>query len=96
MNKLSIIISIFICLFVLEGVAEAASVSTRVRILESKSYKHSKQIKQQVRDQKKLVVRVDKGLQEIEDVKLQVERFISKAETKKKKQGRMSPGYSYP
>ncbi len=96
MNKLSIIISIFICLFVLEGVAEAASVSTRVRILESKSYKHSKQIKQQVRDQKKLVVRVDKGLQEIEDVKLQVERFISKAETKKKQQGRMSPGYSYP
>ena len=96
MTKLSIIVTLFISVFVLQGIADAASISTRVRILESKTSKQDRQIKQQLKEQKSLKVRVDKGLQEIDDVKSEVEKFMMKSQVVKRAPKMEEGDYSYP
>lgn len=96
MTKLSIIVTLFISVFVLQGIADAASISTRVRILESKTSKQDRQIKQQLKEQKSLKVRVDKGLQEIDDLKSQVEKFMMKSQAVKSVPKMGEGDYSYP
>ncbi|HBQ45241.1 MAG TPA: hypothetical protein DD716_06310 [Thiomicrospira sp.] len=96
MTKLSIIVTLFISVFVLQGIADAASISTRVRILESKTSKQDRQIKQQLKEQKSLKVRVDKGLQEIDDLKSQVEKFMMESQVVKSAPKMGEGDYSYP
>ena len=87
----------FINIFVLQGIAEAASMSTRVRILESKVYKQNKKIKQQALSQKQLTSRVNKSLEDIGELKYKIEDFMKNAERKKKKTMNTSGGgYSFP
>lgn len=94
--KKYILMLFFINIFVLQGVAEAASISKRVRILESKVYKQNKKVKQQAKSQKQLTHRVNEGLQEIGELKFKIEDFIKNAERKKKKRIGVSEGYSFP
>lgn len=96
MTKLSIIVTLFISVFVLQGIADAASISTRVRILESKTSKQDRQIKQQLKEQKSLKVRVDKGLQEIDDLKSKVEKFMMESQVVKSAPKMGEGYYSYP
>lgn len=96
MTKLSIIVTLFISVFVLQGIADAASISTRVRILESKISKQDRQIKQQLKEQKSLKVRVDKGLQEIDDLKSKVEKFMMESQVVKSAPKMGEGDYSYP
>jgi len=96
MTKLSIIVTLFISVFVLQGIADAASISTRVRILESKTSKQDRQIKQQLKEQKSLKVRVDKGLQEIDDLKSKVEKFMMESQVVKSAPKMGEGDYSYP
>jgi len=91
-----VVIVFFASVFVFQGIAEAASISSRVRILESKVYKQDKKIKQQSRQQKQLKNKVDDGLQEIKDIKFQVTNFMKNSETKKKKLLKSDRGYSFP
>lgn len=94
MKKLVIVF--FTSMFVFQGIAEAASVSTRVRILESKVYKQDKKIKQYSRQQKQLKSRVDVGLQEIKDINFQVKSFMKNVDVKKKNTSKSDMEYSFP
>ncbi len=94
--KKSLIIGVFINIFILQGIAEAASISTRVRILESKVYKQNKKIKQHSSSQRKLAKRVEKRLQEIDVLKVKVNKLIKKSKGKDNKLKEPSEGYSFP
>ncbi len=80
MKKLQILTGIIISLFVLQGIVEAASISSRVRVLEANHLKQDRQIKQQTREQQALKTRVDEGLKEITGIKLKVEKMLEKTE----------------
>lgn len=94
MKKLSLFVFLLIGLFTLQSVAEAASISTRVRILESKMYKQGKLIKKQTQETQRQNVKLDKGLKEIQELKAQVETFMKEAE--KKKKNKQDKRYAYP
>lgn len=84
MKKLTLAVFVLIGLFTLQGVAEAASISTRVRILESKVNKQNKLIKKQTQETKKQNAKLDKGLRDVNELKAQVEKFMRDAEKKDK------------
>jgi hypothetical protein len=94
MNSLKVAVFVVLGLFTLQGIAEAASVSTRVRILESKVNKQNKLIKQQTRATQQQNVKLDKGLKDVEDLKAQVEKFMRDAE--KKNKSKEDKRYAYP
>lgn len=58
------------------SVASAASISTRVRVLETKVAKQDNVIKQQSVSQKKSLNDMTDGLKQVEDLKLQVELLV--------------------
>lgn len=81
----------------LQSIAEAASISTRVRILESKVYKQGKLIREQSKKDNAYTSDLKKGLKEIELLRLELQAFMAQQEQAKKPaaigpQGR----YSYP
>ncbi|MDX1796484.1 MAG: hypothetical protein R3219_07145 [Hydrogenovibrio sp.] len=94
MNKLTLMIGLLIGLLAFQTIAEAASISTRVRILESKVYKQGKQIDRQIRENKYQNAKLDKGLAEIKTLKGQVEEFMRDA--KKKEEHEADNRYSFP
>jgi len=84
-------------LFTFQTIAEAASISTRVRILEGKVYKQSKLIKQQARQNRSYSKELKNGLKDIEQLKLEVKDFIRQQEAnKKKKKTFKDHRYSFP
>lgn len=96
MKLKAILIAAFASLFMIQSIAEAASISTRVRILESKVYKQTKQIKQQEAKDKAQDERLNKGLSEIETLKFEVERYMRQAEKQKKKSSVEDKNYAFP
>lgn len=90
------IVTVFISFFVMQSIAEAASISTRVRILESKVYKQNKQIDKQEKHNKAQDVRLEKGLKKIETLKYEVETFIRQTEIAKKKKSIEDKNYAFP
>lgn len=98
MKKATIMIGLLMTLLIFQGVAEAASISTRVRILESKTYKLGKEIRQQKSLNAAQSEQLDKGLQEIHRLKRKVEKFMTESDKKQKMQTEEDPrnSYSYP
>jgi len=97
MKKITFMVSIMLMLFTFQTIAEAASISTRVRILEGKVYKQSKLIKQQARQNKSYSQELKDGLKDIEQLKLEVKNFMRKQEiTKKKQKTSKDKRYSFP
>lgn len=94
MKKLALMISLLIGLLAFQTIAEAASISTRVRILESKVYKQGKEINRQSRENKHQNIKVERGLAEIKTLKNQVEGFMHDA--KKKEKHEADNRYSFP
>lgn len=86
MRKITIVVSAMLMMFTIQSIAEAASISTRVRILESKVYKQSKLIKQQARQNRSYSQELRNGLKDIEQLKSEVKSFIKQQEMKKKEQ----------
>lgn len=58
------------------SVASAASISTRVRVLETKVAKQDRVIKQQSVSQNKSLNEMTEGLKQVEDLKKQVELLV--------------------
>lgn len=97
MKKITLVVSVMVAMFAFQTIAEAASISTRVRILEGKVYKQSKLIKQQARQNRSYSQDLKNGLKDIEQLKLEVKNFMKQQETKKKKQKTSKDNrYSFP
>ncbi|MDG4812919.1 hypothetical protein P8629_07850 [Hydrogenovibrio sp. 3SP14C1] len=98
MKKITFLVSIMLMLFTFQTIAEAASISTRVRILEGKVYKQSKLIKQQARQNRSNSQELKNGLKDIEQLKLEVKNFMSEQEaaTQKKQKTSKDKRYSFP
>lgn len=97
MKRLTIALFLLIGVFAFQGIAEAASISTRVRILEGKTYKLGKEVRQQQKENAAQSDKLDRGLQEIHTLKRKVEKFMQDNASKHKSQQEdPSNRYSFP
>ncbi len=94
MNKIFIVF--FVSVFFLSGVAEAASISKRVRSLETKVKKQNQKIKQQSVSQQKLIKKIDKSTQEINDLRFKIEKLLNNKKAKKQTHFNADTRYSFP
>ena len=76
MKKIQLRSWFLISLLLWYPVADAASISTRVRILENKVAKQDNIIKQQSSAQKKSMTEMSDGLKQVEELKQQVELLV--------------------
>jgi len=90
-----IIIATVLSLFVWQGVADAASISTRVRILESKVAKQDKQIKSSVESQKNSAAKVDRGLAKMQALEKKLAKLLEN-EKKEASVERSDKRYAFP
>lgn len=100
MSKSHVLVGMLIVLVGIQTTVYAASVSTRVRVLESKVYSHAKLIKQQSQETQRNTLELKKGLKDMESMKVQFERFLKQQasgdlEAKRKKQ-MADTRYAYP
>lgn len=84
MNTKTIGVMLFIGLFGVITVAEAASISTRVRILEGKVSKFDKKVKAESSARQAFEKKVDAKLTQVDDLHKQVESIVKQMEAKKK------------
>lgn len=91
------VLLVFALLFGIQSIAEAASISSRVRILESKVYKNTKEIKRLKKEQTTQKTQLESGLNELHSFKEEVAQMILdlKKQKKKKKQAPYKE-YAYP
>ncbi|MEA1988263.1 MAG: hypothetical protein U9N57_03495 [Pseudomonadota bacterium] len=90
-----ITIATVLSLFVWQGVADAASISTRVRILESKVAKQDKQIKSSVESQKSSAAKVDRSLAKVQALEKKLAKIL-KDEQKGASAERSDKRYAFP
>ncbi|BBP43989.1 hypothetical protein [Thiosulfativibrio zosterae] len=101
MKKIQLSSWLLIGLLLWYPVADAASISTRVRILENKVAKQDNIIKQQSSAQKKSLTEMSDGLKQVEELKQQVELLVKQQakQMKAAKNPEMPPTdkrYAYP
>ncbi len=95
MTKYKIMIPLILALFVWQGIADAASISTRVRVLEGKVAKQDRVIKNSL---KSLSVRNSKGeqaLAKVNALEKKVEKLL-KGNQGKKRLERADKRYAFP
>lgn len=103
MRLRSLVILGLILLFGIQSVSYAASISTRVRILESKVSKNVKELKRQSKENHQHAAQLQQGLKQMEEFRAQFEAFVeqqeAEAEEKKNKQDKsqlVDKRYAYP
>ena len=96
MTKYRIIIPVVLGLFIWQGVADAASISTRVRILESKIAKQDRKIKQSLSVRTLSDSKIEKGLKKVNRLEKKMNRFIKESQDAKKRRGRTDKRYAFP
>lgn len=84
MVNFKVSIPLVLTLFVWQGIAEAASMSTRVRILESKVAKQDRIIKQSSKLQKMQSSKVNDSLAQIKTLEKKVDKLLKSSEVAKK------------
>ena len=84
MKRRTIGLSLLIVLFTWVGIAEAASISTRVRILEGKVSKFDSKTVTERKARQALEAKVDEKFSSVDDLKLQVEKIVKQMDQKKK------------
>ncbi|MDX1351436.1 MAG: hypothetical protein R3254_00390 [Thiomicrorhabdus sp.] len=82
-------------LFMWQSVADAASISTRVRILESKVAKHEKTMKASQQSQQESAQKVDKGLAKIQALEKKISKLLKDEESGKDVE-RADKRYAFP
>lgn len=90
-----ILIATILSLFVWQGIADAASISTRVRILESKVAKQDKQIRASTQSQKNSEVKVDRSLAKMRALEKKLSKLLKK-DDKNKVSERSDKRYAFP
>lgn len=96
MNIKSVFIISILTAFSLQSVAEAASISTRVRILESKVAKHDKAMKDAIKSQKGSEAQVAKSLAKVKALEKKVDKLIKEKEQRKKPKHMEDKRYAFP
>ncbi|NPA71881.1 MAG: hypothetical protein GXO35_03510 [Gammaproteobacteria bacterium] len=97
MLKFKVVIPFVLGLFIWQGVAEAASISTRVRVLESKVSKQDKKIKLSERSRRAQEIKVDKSLAQVHALEKKVEGLLKAAKSSKKiKRRSTDKRYAFP
>ncbi|MDG6773385.1 hypothetical protein QCB45_03495 [Thiomicrorhabdus sp. ZW0627] len=90
-----IIVSLLIAFFTWMEVAQAASISTRVRILEGKVSKHDKKIKSEAAARQVYEKKVDGKLGVVDDLEKKVKKIMSEMHADKASKGD-DKRYTYP
>ncbi|WP_321324355.1 hypothetical protein [Thiomicrorhabdus sp.] len=90
-----VLVGLLLSLFMWQSVADAASISTRVRILESKVAKQNKVIKDSAESQKDNALKVDRGLAKIQALEKKLSGLL-KDQNSPKKAERRDKRYAYP
>jgi len=90
-----VVIATVISLFVWQSVADAASISTRVRILESKVAKQDKQIRSSTKSQQESLAKVDKSLTKMKALEKKIDNILKK-EKKAKAAPTTDKRYAFP
>lgn len=84
-------------MFTWQGIADAASISTRVRILESKVAKHDKQLKESKKVQKQGEANMEKSLAKMKALEKKMRKMLEEGNSKKQQQHeRTDKRYAYP
>ena len=98
MKKKAIVTAIVAAMFGWQSIAEAASISTRVRILESKVQKHAQLLEQHKKQRSQYQQQMQKNLQEMRALKKEVEAKLDPPESEKPSvHAKRSPlRYAYP
>jgi len=96
MASYRVIVPLIIGLFVWQGIAEAASISTRVRVLESKLVKQDKLIKNSLKSQKSRDSKVDASLAKVVALEKKMDKLLKASDKKKKHLERADKRYSFP
>ncbi len=86
MRRRTLGVSLFIVLFTLMGIAEAASISTRVRILESKVSKFDKKAARESSARKAFEQKMNKKMDSIDSLQKQVDKILKQMDQEKKGQ----------
>lgn len=91
----NIFIGSVLSLFIWQGIADAASMSTRVRILESKVYKQDKKIRASEQAQKASSAKVDKSLAKMQALEKKITTLL-KDQKKANKRPKADKRYAFP
>lgn len=91
-----VLIPLFLSLFVWQGVADAASISTRVRVLESKVAKQDRSIKQSETLRQAQDSKIDKSLAKVKVVEKKVDKLLKGKEGVEYKIERGDKRYAFP
>ncbi len=91
-----VLISLFLSLFVWQGVADAASISTRVRVLESKVAKQDNKIKQSEYWRQAQDSKIDKSLTKVKVIEKKVDKLLKGKEVEEHNIERADKRYAFP
>jgi uncharacterized coiled-coil protein SlyX len=91
-----VLIPLFLSLFVWQGVSDAASISTRVRVLESKIAKQDRNIKQSETLRQAQDSKIDKSLAKVKVVEKKVDKLLKGKEGVEHKIERGDKRYAFP
>lgn len=96
MKLRSILIVTFVGAFTFQGIAEAASMSTRVRVLESKVAKQDRNIKQSLKTQKVNEAKIKSSLAKMQALEKKVKKMLDQQKLDKKKGPITDKRYAFP
>ncbi|WP_019556756.1 hypothetical protein [Thiomicrorhabdus arctica] len=96
MVRYRVLIPLFLSLFVWQGVADAASISTRVRVLESKVAKQDSKIKQSEYLRRAQDSKIDKSLAKVKVIEKKVDKLLKGEEGVERKSQRADKRYAFP
>ncbi|WP_373018281.1 hypothetical protein [Thiomicrorhabdus sp.] len=95
MHKQKIVIVMLLAFFTWMEVAQAASISTRVRILESKVSKHDKKIRSETLARQNYEKKVDGKLDVVDDLEKKVKKIMTDMQADKNSKGE-DKRYTFP
>ncbi len=84
MVNYQVLVPLFLALFVWQGIADAASISTRVRIIESKVAKQDRIIKRSENLRQAQDAKIDKSLAQVKVLEKKVDKLLKGAKADEK------------
>ncbi|MGM0541753.1 MAG: hypothetical protein ACQEQR_04890 [Pseudomonadota bacterium] len=96
MVRYKVLIPLFLTLFIWQGVVDAASISTRVRVLESKVVKQDRKIRQSESVRQAQDSKIDKSLAKVKGIEKKVNKLLKGKEGLQQKLERADKRYAFP
>ncbi|KUJ71595.1 DUF1328 family protein [Thiomicrospira sp. WB1] len=98
MKKKTLVVAIVAAMFGFQSIAQAASISTRVRILESKVQKHAQLMERHQKQNQQYQQQMQRGLSEMRALKQEIQAKLEKSEDPRQRlqRGNAPLRYTYP